>query len=239
MPRIGILYTREEQGEAIVQAIRLFFAQQGIDYPVHLFQEEEQEDWERYAYLILAWEDAERAFALAERLWEAFPSLSIIYVAQSVSDIFAALKMPFFHTVRSFDMEQDLRAALRKMLYLKPPQCERIAFACGGRKLLVRRRDILYLESERHSIRLHLQRAPQGAKAVENVTETLAQCEEKLEGLGFVRIHRSFLVNMYHIGSLEKDSVLLLNGERLYISRHRIQEVRFRFENYIRHLDFM
>ena len=44
---------------------------------------------------------------------------------------------------------------------------------------------------------------------------------------------------MYHIRCLEKSNVLLDNGERLYISRQRYPEVKFQFENYIRHLDFI
>ena len=44
---------------------------------------------------------------------------------------------------------------------------------------------------------------------------------------------------MYHIRCLEKENVLLDNGERLYVSRRRYPEVKLTFENYIRHLDFM
>lgn len=70
---------------------------------------------------------------------------------------------------------------------------------------MVLRKEILYLESEHHDIRLHTE------IEVFPITETLLTCERKLKGLGFVRIHRSFLVNMYHIRCLEKDTVLLDN----------------------------
>ena len=60
-----------------------------------------------------------------------------------------------------------------------------------------------------------------------------------MRGRGFVRTDRSFLVNMYHIRCLERENLLLGNGERLYVSRRRYPEVKLAFENYIRHLDFI
>lgn len=183
--------------------------------------------------VILAWEDRDAAFGHAELLWQQEPSLLIIYVAHGVEDIFAALRMPFFHTVRIFELEQDLKAAFRKMSRLKPASRNKIAFHRNGKVILVPRKEIYYLESEHHDIRLH------AGREIFAVGETLSQCEEKLRGMGFVRTYRSFLVNMYHIRCLEKENVLLDNGERIYVSRRRYPEVKLTFENYIRHLDFI
>ena len=275
MLRIGILCSPKELGEEIAQILELLFAQSGLDPPVLLLSEEKRQELERCSYLVLGREEGEEAFLLAERIWEELPDLPVIFIARDVKEIFRALGMPFFHTVRSFALEEDLRAAVRKITHFKVPLTEKIDFVCNGKKLLVRRRDILYLESDHHDVRLHLtassrRREPPGSgevcgsggecrkgnaagngdilpegeiscggKRVETVTETLTQCEEKLKGLGFVRIHRSLLVNMYHIESMEKDFIEMANGERLYISRYRIQEVRFQFDNYIRRLGFM
>ena len=38
---------------------------------------------------------------------------------------------------------------------------------------------------------------------------------------------------------MDRDSVTLDNGEKLYISRYRYPEVKLQFEGYIRHLDFL
>lgn len=183
--------------------------------------------------VILSWKCRQKAFAWAEKAWGQDPGLLLLYVAHSAEDIFAALQMPFFHTVRAFDLEQDLGTAFRKLGRLKIPSAEKTGFTWGGKVMHIYRRDILYLESEHHDIRLHT------LGEVLPVTESLSQCEQKLRSQGFVRIHRSFLVNMYHIRCLEKGDVLLDNGERLYISRQRYPEVKFQFENYIRHLDFI
>ena len=193
----------------------------------------EGEYWKNLSCVILAWEDREAAFGHAEYLWQQEPSLLVIYVAHGVEDIIAALRMPFFHTVRIFDLEQDLKTAFRKMSRLKGTSRDKIAFHQNGKVILISRKEIYFLESEHHDIRLH------AGREVFAIGETLSQCEEKLKGMGFVRTYRSFLVNMYHIRCLEKENVLLDNGERLYVSRRRYPEVKLTFENYIRHLDFM
>lgn len=238
MPEIGILCRPQEQGIMIRQTLQLLLAQSGLAYttcmlPLSFPEEEEGVNRKRISCLILAWDDREQAFEMAEALWDRWASLQIIYVAGSSEDIFAAMQMPFFHLVRIFDLDQGLRAALRKLERLKTFLPRKISFINGSETLLVQRKEILYLESQRHIVWLHTRR---GTSAI---TESLSQCEEKLKGLGFVRIHRSLLVNMYHIGSLEKDSVLLLGGERLYISRYRYAEVKLDFENYIRRLEFI
>lgn len=186
-----------------------------------------------FSCMVLCHRVRNTAFAWAEKLWRQEPSLPIIYVAHRAEDIFAALGMPFFHTVRYFELEQDLKAALHKQRRMKGPEPGRIGFTRNGQMMLIPSREILYLESEHHEIRLHL------GEAVFQVKETLAQCEERLRGRGFVRTDRSYLVNMYHMRSLEREHVLLDNGERLYVSRRRYPEVKLAFENYIRHLDFI
>lgn len=238
MPEIGILCRPGEQGGAICQILHQLLAQTGLPYTVcflPLTYPEEAESGERdgLSCLLLVWDDRAQAFEMAERLWEKNPSLQIIYVARGNEDVFAAMQLPFFHLVRLFDLERGLRAALRKLERLKTLLPEKVCFTHGGEKLLVQRKEILYLESQGHTVWLHT------GSGISGITENLSQCEEKLKGLDFVRIHRSLLVNMYHIGSLERDSVLLLGGQRLYISRYRYAQVKLEFENYIRKLGFI
>ncbi len=200
-------------------------------------------------FLILACGTAEKTFAAAEGLWEKTPGLSIVCVARRPEEVFAALPYPFFHVIRDFALEQDLGAVLSKIERagsLLPRWC---AFQGKDGLVRVRLKEILYLESDRHEIRVHMEEnrtslrdAPgeQGARAGAFLTvETLAQCEEKLRAFGVARIHKSFLVNLYHVAKLEKDRLALDSGRQLYISRHRYPEVKLQFESYIRHMGFL
>lgn len=208
---------------------------------------EERELWQgQIPFLILALETAEKTFAAADILWEKNPGLSIVCVVRCPEEVFAALPYPFFHVIREFSLEQDLGAVLRKIERtgsLLPRWC---AFQGRNELVRVRLKEILYLESDRHEIRVHMEenrtslREAPGREAGSFLTvETLAQCEEKLRPYGFARIHKSFLANLYHVAKMEKERLVLDNGMQLYISRHRYPEVKLQFENYIRHMDFL
>lgn len=250
MPGMGILCNREALRNEIEKTLRLLILQNGLEEIVEeirifqdgsfFFQQPDKEPGKALSYFVLSWKDQEQSFHVAESLWQQEPALSIIYVAQTVEDVFAALQMPFFHIVREFYLEQDLRAALKKLERIKRPILERVSFLRNNKQVILKRREILYLESQHHEIFIHLN-PHDGAKEKEIVivTESLISCEEKLKGMGFVRIHKSLLVNMYHIHRLEKESVLLDNKERLYISRYRYAEVKQQLEHYIRKLEFM
>lgn len=183
--------------------------------------------------LFLSCESSKAAFDAAEKLWEEQPELPVIFIAGQAEEVFAALSHPFFHVVRAYALEQDLGAALRKLERSRTKVQRWQTFQGKTGMARVRQREILYLESERHEIRVHCK------KETFITPETLTQCEEKLKGAGFVRIHKSYLVNLYHVERLEKESLLLDSGERLFISRYRYPEVKGRFENYIRRLDFI
>lgn len=257
MPTIGVICDRDDEKGKIIHTIEMLAARNGFDCtvcsPEPKAAAEEKMDipgkkgisgqraasgqadilWNDITCVILDREDRDNAFRCAEILWNRAQSLLIIYVAHNVEDIVAALGMPFFHIVRRFGLEQDLEAAFRKLDKVRLSAADKVSFTQNGQSMLIPSREILYLESEHHEIRLHL------TTEVLAIRENLSQCEERLKNKGFVRIYRSFLVNMYHIRLLEKENALLDNGERLYVSRRRYPEVKLVFENYIRHLDFI
>lgn len=188
---------------------------------------------EPVSWLILSCGTARETFETAEQLWEEQPSLPVIFIAQQAEEVFEALPYPFFHVVRAYALEQDLQAVLCKMERSRPRRPLLRIFQCKSGAVRVYQKAILYLESDRHEIRVHCE------TEVFSTSETLGQWEETLKAEGFIRIHKSFLVNLYHVGKLEKDNLLLDNGERLFISRYRYPEVKARFESYMRHLGFL
>lgn len=258
MPVIGFYCQDKKMAQEAEDAIRLLLAKRaagsgefasaesaGTDYEIRrLFSPEEPPDEssghslrmlpdEPLSFLLLGCKTIKETVSVAEKLWIKRPSLSVICVISCAQDVFEALTHPFFHVVRGYALEQDLSAALQKMDRIRPfvPQLQ--FFQCRNGMAQVKRRDILYLESDRHEIKVHC------TGKIFITVETLAQCEEKLKGKDFARIHKSFLVNFYHVSRMERESLVLDDGKRLYISRYRYPEVKRQFENYIRRLDFL
>lgn len=84
-----------------------------------------------------------------------------------------------------------------------------------GRKLLkLPLEDILYAEADgRHGVLIFF------SEGTESFPINLSKLEEQIEGKQFVRCHNSYLVNLKHIRRLDKQNLILDNGQDLPISR--------------------
>jgi DNA-binding LytR/AlgR family response regulator len=93
----------------------------------------------------------------------------------------------------------------------------------GGRTKLVPRRSVWYVEAQGDYVRLH---TGDGSYLVRT---PLAALERRWAGAGFIRAHRSTLVNARHVSELRYDAgrVLLQVGtETLPVSRRHTRQVR-------------
>ena len=94
-----------------------------------------------------------------------------------------------------------------------------------GRELKLNRRDILYAENDLKKIILHTQTETVSFIGV------MSRLEEEL-GDAFFRCHRGYLVNMEHVMSYSGDTVLMDNGDALYLSRRKYAEFDLRYRKF-------
>ena len=125
-------------------------------------------------------------------------------------------------------MKDTLDSALDECMdtILKKMQLSRINFSfLEGEKWLYTD-NIFYVESQRHkAVYIYLD------EKIENyhIYEKLDVIEERLSGYGFLRIHKSYLVNMKHICRISNYAVYLDNGEELSVPRLKYQAVKEEF----------
>ncbi len=65
------------------------------------------------------------------------------------------------------------------------------------------------------------------------VTCTLKECEKKLNGLPFLRIHRSYIVNLDYVKNMTSSEVSLKNGDVLTIGRSYRSQVKKDYQYYL------
>ena len=63
--------------------------------------------------------------------------------------------------------------------------------------------DILYLESYRHTVTIHML---DGSEIV--TVDKLGELEKRIDDQRFLRCHQSYLVNMEHIADVQEDFIL-------------------------------
>jgi DNA-binding LytR/AlgR family response regulator len=83
----------------------------------------------------------------------------------------------------------------------------------NGKLVRIRVKDILYIEALKEYVRIFL---PGGNQVV---YQTMQNLEERLPRDSFFRIHRSYIVGLPHVQSIEGNSVII-NGVQLPVSRY-------------------
>lgn len=115
--------------------------------------------------------------------------------------------------------------AVNSLVVAEARQAQRLLVPVRGRVEVVAVQDIDYIEAQDDYINIHA-----GSRALLK-TQSLSEVERELDPASFVRIHRSFLLNLSRLKAVEraaKDSVfaVLHQGARLPISRSGMERIR-------------
>ena len=92
-----------------------------------------------------------------------------------------------------------------------------------GEVVEIRLDDLLYVESMGHTLYYHL------PDRQYSVYSSLSRAEEELSQRGFLRIHKSYLVNMGHLRRFSVKEALLDNGQVLPVSEKNYAALKRQF----------
>lgn len=155
----------------------------------------------------------------ARRLRE-ISDMLLIFVTGVKEQVFQAFDVGAFHYLLKPVEEDKLlsvvtRAAAETRKNRNTPQSMLIKVAGGYRR--VNRDDILYAESAGRKIILHTK---------QEIMEFYGKMEEleKQLGKGFYRCHRSYLVSLTKVREYDSTSIVISNGERIYLAKRKYTE---------------
>lgn len=120
--------------------------------------------------------------------------------------------------------EEQTTALLHRLL--KPGLRKRISVKCRRQYRYPFVDEILYLESDRHTVTLHML---DGSEI--ETTEKLGDLEKQIDDPRFCRCHQSYLVNMEHITDVQEDFILR-NGAQVPIRVRGRKDVLDRYNDY-------
>ena len=95
-----------------------------------------------------------------------------------------------------------------------------VQFSFVEGNVCLRVEDIVYIETNRHKNVFYT------IDGAYNIYRKMDELEEDLQGMGFVRTHRSFLVNMRYIEKINSYIVTLTNGKELSFPKSRYPDVK-------------
>ena len=143
----------------------------------------------------------------------------LIFISSSREYVFDAYDVEAFQYLLKPIDEKKLKRALQKaVLKIESHSQEFIIVSKERQKKKLFLDDIYYFEIKGRVIDIH------GADGIFTYYEQIGVLEKNLQGKGFFRCHKSYLINLKYVDAYNKQEAILDNGERIVIAKRRYEE---------------
>lgn len=159
------------------------------------------------------------------------PNVVLVFVTNREDLVFDAFQYSAIAFVRKKRLDEELREVVEHAYRKAMTKLSVHFFKTENGDICFKSDEILYFSSQGHNVRLHHK-----SGRSYRVFYTLEQLENIVSSEIFVRCHSGILVNCGFIFSIDKEIVVLTNGEAVTLSRHRKKKVKETLQKYLRSL---
>lgn len=155
----------------------------------------------------------------ARRLREKSPGSLLIFLSSSRDYVWDAYDVEAFHYLLKPIDRDKLQQVLQRAVRKAGPRLQEFLLVGSERqkeKLFLS--DICYFEIQGRIVDAH------GSNGVFSYYGQIGALEKSLQGKGFFRCHKSYLLNLAHVDGYNAQEAILDNGERIVIAKRRYRE---------------
>lgn len=212
------------------------FSKENISYRIHLFSTVDEvansSDLAEYDVLFLDIQiDDGNGIELAKQLRDAGIDSFIVFVTSFSNYVFEGYKVEAVRYILKNSLElmfdECLDFILKKLKLYTP----NVTFNFIGEERKIKTNRIVYIESERHLLNFYILENTKKLQQYKLYSK-LDAVEELLSNAYFLRIHKSYLVNMRFITYFNNYTVRLGEYTEIHIPRARYQEARGKYISY-------
>ena len=172
-------------------------------------------------------------FELAENLKLIKPSITIIFISSYENLVFKSFDYNPYRFVRKSQIENDISTAITSFHNNLKKNNNIYHIVTGNSALNVLITDIIYFESLKHEIYVNLTTGKFKLKRERNNEKSITSIANMLTSKGFIRVHKSFLVNYIHIHSINNDSITLKNGDIIMVNPRNINSIKIMHHKFL------
>lgn len=156
---------------------------------------------------------------IARRLRSLRKDAIIIFVTNYIEFAPDGYEVHAFRYILKSRINEKLEESLRLALSYFQSSKETMKIQINGELIDILLSEILYFESKQHMVVAYVKKESQGNRIKEYCFyATLSDIERSLEQSGFLRIHKSFVVNMNYLRKYQCTEAVLSNGIVLKVS---------------------
>lgn len=198
--------------------------------PEKLMTEMKNENSFELVFMDLEFEQKETGFDYGEKMITFAPDLPVIFIT-GYNDRFAQHLLLTKSNLLGYITKpvdgEILKRYLQKAVNYHSAHSQYFTVSLKNRKVSLKTDEIIYIESDNHKVTIYTE--------TENFTiyQKLSELAKELPD-SFIQCHKSFLVNMEWISSVEYKSLLLRGGIQLPVSRTYRENVQNTFFKFLR-----
>lgn len=171
----------------------------------------------------------ENGFLIADRISKILPQCFIVFVTSHDFLVFEAIKKHPFGFIRKSKIDFELEPIIDDLLSAGLYKQQFYTIKKYNDFIRIPLYTIQYIESKGNNVLFHV------GKDIYSKKARISDVERELPSLQFIRISRSFIVNLAEVyGAITTSGLILKNGEHLSVSRDRINQVKQAYLNYLR-----
>ena len=165
--------------------------------------------------------------AVGKKLRAMEDDTKIVYVSEAETRVFESFQVQPLGFVRKSNFLNDIAAVVE--LYVKTGSQEQagdyLELSTRSGLLTLKSKQVRYIEGSRNYQLLYLD----GKKEPVEVKMTMDRLEQMTAPLGFIRVHKGYLVNYLNIQRVATSEVTLVDGTEIPIGRSKVAEVKVRY----------
>lgn len=168
-------------------------------------------------------------FDIAEQMAEQNSKALIIFVTEHDELVYSSLKFHPFRFIRKSRLSVELPEVLDDVIkeLLKASDSKKLTYVSKGKYASVEIKKIEYVDVIGHYLHIHIS----GGKVIK-IYGSLENISNRLTEQGFIRIHKSFLINSEHIAFYKDNQVFLKSGTNVPVSRNRMRKFKSECEKF-------
>lgn len=155
--------------------------------------------------------------------------VNIVFVTGFINYVLEGYKVNAIRYIMKDNLEISLEECLNAILEKIKNQKKKVGFSFIEGEKRVNTDKIFYIESQKHKLTFYILESDLEKY---NIYDKLDNIEPQLKEYGFLRIHKSYLVNMKYIERINNYRAVLTSGQGLSIPKLRYQSVKEAFVLY-------
>lgn len=214
--------------------IKEYFELLGAEYSLNVYKKGEEllkVNHDEYSILCLDVEikDGMNGIELAKEIRKKNSTSQIIFITSHQEEAYKAFEVEAFRyllkPVQKEVLFQTLDAMMQK---IKKMQKQRIIFKSGQKFVQLHISEVIYIETVGRKLRVVT------LKKDYLSDNKLREVEDQLNNEDFFRVHKSYIVHLAFVKEHDNNSIIMQNGDQVFISRLKLISFKKKFVAYLR-----